>query len=252
MKNFVTAAVLVSALILVASNAATAQRLRIATEGYYPPFNFIDDRGELAGFDVDIARVLCARLRVECEIVAQAWSDMIPGLIAGEYDAIVASMSITEQRQRQVAFSIPYYSNMLAFVGPKSRAGDPRSLNFAGLTVAAQQDTISAQYLSEQLAGEVEVMLYPTQEAAYGSLREGRVDLVLADIYPSYNWLRTKAGSGYQFVGEFVDIDDKIGIALRKEDVDLRERFNDALAEILMDGTYQEINERYFPFSIYF
>jgi polar amino acid transport system substrate-binding protein len=97
----------------------------------------------------------------------------------------------------------------------------------------------------------VTVKLYDTQDNAYLDLANGRLDGMLSDKFPAYNWLQSEAGQNFEFKGDNIDIDDKIGIAVRKSDNDLRERLNQALEEIVGDGTYQDINRRYFPFSIY-
>ncbi len=233
----------------IAVSAAATEKIRIGTEGAYPPFNQIDAQGRLVGFDIDIARALCDKMQVECEFVAQDWDGIIPGLLARKYDAIVASMSITEERSRAVAFTDRYYSNKLAFVARKGSGFDPGNLE--GKAIGAQRATIAAQYLEDTLAGTVRIKLYDTQENAYLDLAAGRTDAVLADFGPSYVWLASDRGRGFAFVGEPLKLDDQIAIALRKDDTELRDRFNKAIAEILADGTYEGINATYFPFSIY-
>lgn len=229
-----------------------AETLRIATEGYYAPFNYFDDSGALAGFDVDIANALCEVLGAKCVIVQNDWDALIPGLTASEYDAIVASMSITAEREKQVAFTLPYYSNMLTFIGKSGQGLEISDAALKGRRVGVLRDTVSSQYLAETYADIVEMRPYDTQDQALKDLVAGALDLVLGDNLPSYAWLQTEAGSGHEFIGEFIDIDDSIGIAARKTEPDLIERLNGALIEIIENGTYQEINAKYFPFSIYF
>ena len=233
------------------SSFAYADKIRIATEGAYAPFNFIDASGKPQGFDVDIALALCEKMQAECEIVAQDWDGIIPGLQARRYDAIIASMSITEERQRVVSFSNPYYSNVLAFIGPKGTEMATDAASLKGKTLGAQRATIAGQYLEDTLGSVVTVKLYDTQDNAYLDLANGRLDGMVSDKFPAYDWLRSEAGSNFEFKGEDIDIDDKIGIAVRKEDNALRERFNQAIEAIVADGTYKTINEKYFPFSIY-
>jgi putative lysine/arginine/ornithine/histidine/octopine transport system substrate-binding protein len=248
MKVFRLVAALALGLAL-AVPAIAAEKLRIGTEGAYPPFNQIDARGRVFGFDIDIARALCREMGMECEFVTQDWDGIIPGLLARKYDAIVASMSITEERQRAVAFTNPYYTNKLRFVARDGAYADPRQVD--GLIIGAQRATIAAQWLEDNLAHRVDIRLYDTQENAFLDLATGRVNAVLSDFLPAYNWLATKDGEGFTLAGNEVDIDDKIGIAVRKEDTALRDRLNAALAAIVANGTYAEINKKYFPFSIY-
>ncbi len=235
--------------IFVAGSAQAAEKLRIGTEGAYPPFNQIDQNNNVIGFDIDIAAALCNQMQVECEFITQDWDGIIPGLLAKKYDAIVASMSITPERQEAVAFTDPYYSNKLRWVAPINSTIDPANLK--GKSVGAQRATVSAIYLEDNLKDDVQIKLYDTQENAYLDLESGRTDVVLADMLPTYEWLQKGASERFQFIGEPVNINDSIGIAVRKDDTELLKRLNDALAAIVADGTYEKINAKYFPFSIY-
>ena len=237
------------AALVFAGTASAADKIRIGTEGAYPPFNQIDASGAVIGFDVDIAKALCDRMQADCVIVTQDWDGIIPGLLAKKYDAIVASMSITEERKKAVAFTDPYYSNSLRFVAKKGSDIDPANLK--GKTIGAQRATISGSYLEDNLKNVVDIKLYDTQENAYLDLGADRVDAVLADMLVNYEWLKSDEGQGFEFKGEAVDVDDRIGIALRKDDTELVKRFNEAPAAIRADGTYDNINAKYFPFSIY-
>jgi len=235
--------------VFMAGSAQAVEKLRIGTEGAYPPFNQIDPTGAVVGFDIDIAAALCNEMQVECEFITQDWDGIIPGLLAKKYDAVVASMSITEERLQAVAFTDPYYTNKLQFVAKKDAAIDPTNLK--GKAVGAQRATISASYLEDNMKDEVNIKLYDTQENAYLDLESGRTDVVLADMLVTYEWLQKGAGDKFEFIGESVNIDDRIGIAVRKDDEELRQRLNEALAAIVADGTYEKINAKYFPFSIF-
>jgi len=228
-----------------------ADKIRIATEGAYPPFNMKNTKGELIGFDVDIARALCAEMKADCEIVAQDWDGIIPGLLAKKYDAIIASMSITEERKRKVAFSERYYSNYLNFVAKKDSGLTISQSGLKGKNLGAQRATISAQHLEDNYRKTANVKVYDTQEAAFLDLKSGRLDAVLVDAYPGYDWLSKPENSGYDFAGDSIDINDQIGIAVRKGDKELVSKLNNAIKALLQNGTYDKINKEYFPFSIY-
>jgi len=231
------------------SGAEAADTIRIGTEGAYPPFNLMNKEGNPVGFDVDIANALCAEMKVECEIVAPLeWDSIIIGLNKRKYDAIVASMSITEERKKAVDFTDPYYSNNLTLIAKKGADIDPA--NLVGKTLGAQRSTIAGDYAMANYDKD-NVKLYDTQENAYLDLASGRVEVLVSDKLPAYDWLRSEQGADYAFVGEAIDVDDKIGIALRKSDGELREKMNAALKAIVANGTYAKINEKYFPFSIY-
>lgn len=233
-------------LVLVSGNAV-ADKVRIGTEGAYPPFNMIDKNGKPAGFDVDIAKALCEKMGADCTFVTQDWDGIIPGLLARKYDAIVASMSITDERKKAVDFTDRYYSNSLRFIAKKGSGIDPNKLK--GKSIGAQRATIAANYAEE--VKDANAKLYDTQENAYLDLSSGRIDLLVTDMLPGYDWLQSEQGKGFEFIGENIDIDDKIGIAVRKGDDKLRKSLNKAIAAIIADGTYAKINAKYFPFSIY-
>ncbi len=223
--------------------------LRIGVDPGYPPFSDIDEEDRLKGFDIDIALALCARMDTMCSFVRQDWERLIPGLRAGKFDAIVSSMSITEKRRRLVAFTERYYSNEVRFVTRKGAGFDPAAPR--GRTVGAMRATIASDWLEENLSKVAAVRLYAGQEALLRALVEGRVDAVFGDALGFWNWLGSPEGAAFAFAGEGRRLDEGIGIAVRKEDETLRRRLNRALRTILADGAYEEINARYFPFSIY-
>ncbi|NQD80776.1 ABC transporter substrate-binding protein [Pseudomonas seleniipraecipitans] len=232
------------------TTAVAADKLKIGTEGAYPPFNLIDASGQVGGFDVEIAQALCAKMKAECEVVTSDWDGIIPALNAKKFDFLVASMSITEERQQAVDFTDPYYTNKLQFIAPKSSDFKSDKTSLKGKVIGAQRATIAGTWLEDNMDGVVDIKLYDTQENAYLDLASGRVDGVLADTFVNWEWLKSDAGKDFEFKGDPVFDNDKIGIAVRKGDA-LRERLNKALAEVVADGTYKKINDKYFPFSIY-
>lgn len=242
-----------SAVILTAAatslTANAADTIRIATEGAWAPFNYIDNNGEPQGFDVDIAWALCEQMEADCKVVTQDWDGLIPGLKVRKFDAIIASMSITEERLRQVDFTDKYYSGGLRYLAPKGKEFDLDSLE--GKVIGAQRATLAAQYLEDNFMDTASLKFYDTQDSVYLDLVSGRLDIVLSDELPTYDWLKTSGnGDEFEFKGESFKKEDEIGIAVRKGD-DLKEKFNQALDAIIENGTYEKINAKYFPFSIY-
>lgn len=238
-----------------ASLSVSATEIRIAVDGSYAPFAQVNAQGELYGFDVDIAKALCHQMKAKCKILPQTWDGMIPGLKVGKFDAVVSSMSITPERSKVVDFSERYYSNVLAFIGPSERHFDLSDEGIKGLTLGAYRSTVSSQYLEDHYANKVSIKLYDTQELAYLDLKSGRIDLLLSDKFPAYDWLARQQESAnkapsFEFKGEDIDINDKVAIALKKGSP-LRQPFNLAIKAIWENGTYQAINSKYFPFSIY-
>jgi polar amino acid transport system substrate-binding protein len=226
---------------------ASAQTLTIATEGAYPPFNNTTAEGELVGFDVDIAKALCAEMGRDCEIVAQDWDGIIPGLVQEKYDAIVASMSITEERLQTIDFTDPYYSNYLALV---AKDGGSMSVDdVEGKALGAQRSTVASQWTEDNYGRRGDIKLYDTQTAAYGDLAAGRIEVLVSDYLPASEWL--KDNPSYALIGDKIDIGDKIGIGIRQGEGELKEAFNSALKTIRENGKYKEINDQYFPVDIF-
>jgi len=246
-KKFLLAA----AASLVFSASAMAEKLKMGIEAAYPPFNNKDASGNVVGFDKDIGDALCAKMKVECEVVTSDWDGIIPALNAKKFDFLISSLSITEERKAAVDFTDPYYSNKLQFIAPKNVdfKTDKASLN--GKVIGAQRATLAGTWLEDEMGSNITAKLYDTQENAYLDLTSGRVDAILADKYVNYDWLKTDAGRAYEFKGDPMVESDKIAIALRKGDNELRNKLNAALKEIIADGTYKKINDKYFPFSIY-
>lgn len=248
MRKIIKTSFLVASASICQLNAAD---IRIAVDGSYAPFAQVNDKGELYGFDVDIAKALCHDMGVDCKIVPQTWEGMIPGLKVGKFDAVISSMSITQERAKVVDFSEGYYSNVLAFIGPKAKHFDLSDSGIKDLTIGAYRSTVSSQYLEDNYADRVSIKLYDTQDLAYLDLKANRIDLLLSDKFPAYDWLASSQGSTqFEFKGEDIDINDKVAIALKKGSA-LRQPFNQAIQNIWKNGTYQSINRKYFPFSIY-
>ena len=233
------------------SVAAAQETVRIGTEGAYPPFNFIDSAGELQGFDVDIAKAVCAKMEVECTYVAQDWDGIIPALLSGRYDAIFASMSITDERKQVIDFSRGYYYSPSAFVTAKDSGITGSSQDdLAGKTIGAQSATIQAAYLEENYPDATH-RLYPSQDDVNLDLVSGRLDALLVDKLVALDWLETDDGQCCHFVGEDVSIGGSVGAGVRQEDTELRDMISAAIEAIKADGTYDEINAKYFDFSIW-
>jgi lysine-arginine-ornithine-binding protein len=257
MKRLATGLIAATAIAALATGAQAQDKrmVKIGTEGAYPPFNSIDTEGKLVGFDIDIANALCEAANFECEFVIQDWDGIIPGLIAKKYDAIVASMSITDQRKEVVDFTDKYYNTPAKFVAAKGAELDISPEGLAGKAVGVQRATIHENFLRGEFP-EVEVRAYATQDEANADLVSGRLDLVMADsVALLEGFLNTEEGQDFEFVGP--DYSDPkyhgegAGIAIRKGEDDLRATFNEAIDKIRADGTYEAIAEKYFDFDVY-
>ncbi|MFD1333491.1 lysine/arginine/ornithine ABC transporter substrate-binding protein [Methylopila musalis] len=252
------AAAAVIALLCGPASARDWTTLRIGSEGAYPPFNAIGPDGQLQGFDIDIAKAVCAKIKAQCAFVTQDWDGLIPALKAGKIDAIFASLSITAERSKQIAFSKKYYETPALFVADKANGGwgsSPEAL--AGKTLGAQTGTVSANYLEEVYAkAGADVRLYPTQAEANLDLASGRLDAVLADKTVLLPWLDSSdEGKCCQIIGQDIRNPEffgaGVGAGLRNEDAELKALIDGAIDAIRADGTYDRINAKYFSFSLY-
>lgn len=242
-------AIAFAAALLFSQGASAVDKLKMGMEAGHPPFNGKDASGQVVGFDVDIGNALCAKMKVECEIVTDDWDTLIPSLNNNQFDFLVSSLPISAERMQVVDFTNPYYSDKLQLVAAKDTNLSTDIPSLSGKIVGAQRGTAAGKWLQENLTDQSAVMLFDTQEDAYKQLASGGLDAVLTDKYVNYEWLKSDAGKNFETKGDAVGDGDKIGIAVRKGDP-LRDKLNAALHELIVDGSYKKINDRYFPFNI--
>lgn len=241
---------------LAAPASALEANYTIGTEGAYPPFNMIDADGKIGGFDVEIGLALCAEMKVTCDVVAQDWDGIIPGLLADKYDMIVASMFITEERKQKVAFTDPYYKAAMTHVAKKgSGIADFSDAGMKGKTIGVQSGTTQATF-AEKSYPSAEIKSYPTQDEVNLDMASGRLDLQVGDMIPMLDWVgKTKDGADFELIGApIIDpafVGEGVGIAVRQADNELREAVNAALKAIIANGTYKTINDKYFTIDVY-
>lgn len=239
----------------VGASRAQEMTLKIGTEGAYPPFNNLTSDGKLVGFDIDIANALCEEMKAKCEFVTQDWDGIIPALQAGKFDAIIASMSITSERKEKVDFTDKYYNTPPAIAAPKdSDIKGVTKEDLAGKTIGVQGSTTHFNY-SEKTYTDSEVKAYPTAQEYQLDLANGRLDAVNDDISVLEQWLDSPEGACCKLIGA-VTPDPEIhgpgaGIAVRKGETALVEKFNAAIQAIRANGKYKEINDKYFKYDVY-
>jgi len=236
--------------------AGDIQKIRVGTEGAYPPFNYIDKDGNLQGFDIDITNALCDAAGIECELITQDWDGIIPGLIAKKYDCIIASMSMTPEREKKVDFTNKYYQTPAKFVAKKGTGYEITPEGLQGKNVGVQRATVHENFVRDKFGDSVNIKAYATQDEANMDLTSGRIDLVIADsVVLLGGFLETDAGEDYEFVGPGFTQEKwfgkGIGIAVRKGDTELVELLNNAIDEIRANGVYKKINDKYFDFDVY-
>ena len=256
MKKLIAVAVVAMMILGTSVSANEWNKIRVGVEGAYPPFSWVEKDGTLKGFDIDIAMALCEEIGAECVLVPQDWDGIIPALLARKYDAIIASMSITEERKKKVAFSEKYYNTPAKFARKKGSGITISKAGLKGKKVGVQRATTHDNFITAEFGDSVEIKRYGTQDEAYLDAISGRVDLLLADsIAMEDGFLKTDKGKGWEFVGPGYS-DPKYfgvgaGIAVRKSDGELAKLFSLAIKVIRSNGVYHRINGKYFAFDVY-
>ncbi|MFS2223431.1 arginine ABC transporter substrate-binding protein [Pantoea sp. B65] len=241
MKKVILAALLAG----MSLSATAAQTIRFATEASYPPFEFVDSQNKIQGFDVDLANALCKEIDATCTFTNQAFDSLIPSLKFRRFDAVMAGMDITAEREKQVLFSKPYYDNSAIFIVQKGKVANVAALK--GKRVGVQNGTTHQKYLTEKQSG-VTTVPYDSYQNAILDLKNGRIDAVFGDTAVVNEWL--KQNQNLAALGEKVT--DKayfgtgLGIALRQGNTELQGKFNAALDKVKADGTYKTIYQKWF------
>ncbi|KAB2824410.1 ABC transporter substrate-binding protein [Aliivibrio finisterrensis] len=256
MKKWLLAAVVASTAVTGAAQAKEWKQIRFGIEGAYPPFSWTEPSGELKGFDVDMANALCKEMEARCTIVAQDWDGIIPSLLARKYDAIIAAMSITEERKKKIDFTEKYALIPNKFVAKKGTDLVMTKEGLKGVTVGVQRATTHDKYLTDNFGESVELKRYGSFDEAYLDLKAGRIDTVLGDASALEEGLINKpGGKAYEFVGPSLTdpkwFGDGFGIATRKQDKDLTKQLNAAIQSLREKGIYQEIAAKYFNYDVY-
>ncbi|MCB9948373.1 MAG: transporter substrate-binding domain-containing protein [Rhodospirillaceae bacterium] len=248
-----------AAVVLAAASAhAQIDSIKLGTEGAYPPYNYYDASGQLIGFEIDLGNELCRRMEVECEWVAQDWDGIIPALLNGRYDAIIAGMSRTDERREQIAFSNAYTVTPAWFVA--SAESDLAGLEtleetmaaLEGKTIGVQTATIHENFLREELGDGVDIRVYDTQDNLNLDLVAGRLDAGLADATSWQAFLDTEDGAGFAHFGpgltgaDFPVFGEGVGVGLRQGDTELMAMFNDAICSMIEDGTLAAMTTEWF------
>ena len=251
MKNLMLTTL--AALALGTAAMAEPVKVGIASEPY-PPFAAPDAAGNWTGWEVDMIAAVCAAAEMECVVTPVAWDGIIPSLTSGQIDAIMASMSITEDRMQTIDFSNKYYNTPTVVVAAKGSGIAPTADGLAGKILGVQVSTVHQDYAQTHFSG-AEIKLYQTQDEANQDLVAGRIDATQADSIALDAFLTSEAGACCENVGAVADdpaiLGLGVGVGLRKGDEALKEKFNAAIAKIIADGTYEKVSAPYFASSIY-
>ena len=234
-----------AALALTASMAFAASHsvVRMGTEGAYPPYNFINDAGQVDGFERELGDELCARAELTCEWVTNEWDSIIPNLVSGNYDTIIAGMSITDERDEVIDFTTNYTQpDPSAYL-----ALDGADVDFEGGVIAAQAGTIQASHIASSGATLVE---FATPDETIAAVRSGEADAVLAD--KAYLVPIAEENADVALVGDDVLLGGGIGLGVRESDTELRDKFSAAIESMKADGSLNALIEKWLPGSATF
>jgi octopine/nopaline transport system substrate-binding protein len=263
---------LLGSALAIGSAAAQEKTIKIATEGAYAPWNFTGAGGKLEGFEIDLANDLCTRMKVKCEIVAQDWDGIIPALNAKKYDAIMAGMSITEERKKTIDFAGPYAAGPNGFLVSKDSPlakmpGTGQAFNLStqqaaaekaiadlkpvlkGKTIGVQTSTIHSNFADKYLKDAAEIREYKTTEQHDLDLAAGRIDGVLADATALNGTLSKPEFKDFVLVGPSITgglLGPGVGVGLRQGETELKKSFDDAIKAAIADGTVKKLSEKWF------
>jgi polar amino acid transport system substrate-binding protein len=228
---------LASALALAAGAAAAQDVTRMGTEGAYPPYSYLNDAGEVEGFEIDLGNELCSRAGLTCEWVTNDWDSIIPNLVSGNYDTIMAGMSITPERDEVIDFSQDYVPPT-----PSSYVGLSADVDVTTGVIAAQTSTLQSEYVAQSGATLLE---YATQDESIAAVRAGEADAVFGDtdyLVP----IVEASGGELTFIGDPVPLGEGIGIGMRESDTELKAKFDEAIASMKEDGSLNELLSKWF------
>ncbi|WP_435952793.1 lysine/arginine/ornithine ABC transporter substrate-binding protein ArgT [Dryocola sp. BD626] len=237
--------------------AALPQTVRIGTDATYAPFSSKDAKGDFVGFDIDLGNELCKRINTKCTWVGSDFDSLIPSLKAKKIDAIISSLSITEKRQQEIAFSDKLYAADSRLIASKGSPIKPTLDSLKGKHVGVLQGSTQEAYANAEWRPKgIDVVAYANQDLIYSDLSAGRLDAAFQDeVAASEGFLKQPAGKDFAFAGPSVKdkkyFGDGTGIGLRKDDTELKAAFDKALAEMRIDGTYDKFAKKYFDFNVY-
>jgi len=256
MKKLVLLGALALSSVLSLPTFADEKPLKIGIEAAYPPFASKAPDGSIVGFDYDIGNALCEEMKVKCVWVEQEFDGLIPALKVRKIDAILSSMSITDDRKKSVDFTGKYYNTPARLVMKAGTQVSDGLAELKGKNIGVQRGSIHERFAREVLAPlGAEIKPYGSQNEIYLDVAAGRLDGTVADAtLLNDGFLKTDAGKGFAFVGPaFTDtkyFGDGVGIAVRKGDA-LKDKITGAIAAIRENDKYKQIQDKYFDFDIY-
>jgi polar amino acid transport system substrate-binding protein len=248
-----------AALVLALSGAgiASAQQVKVGLAPEpYPPFEWPDASGKWVGWEIEFIDALCAEAKLECTLTFTAWDGIIPALTTKKIDVIINSMTITDERKKTIDFSDKYYAATPGIIGPKDQKFGVTPADMKGKIIGVQVSTTHSTYAKKHFTEAAEIKEYQTQDEANQDLAAGRLDAVQADSIALDGYLQSEQGKACCDMKGIVAPDPEVlgpgvGVGLRKEDTELKDKINVAIKALRANGKYQEITKKYFDYDIY-
>lgn len=238
------------------AQAAEDPVIRVGVDAAYKPFMWRNENGEIVGWEIELAKAFCDQLEARCTFEHRSFDTLIPALNAEKIDAIVASMYIKKERQEKVDFTDPYYFIPGRFVAPKDLNVEISRQGLKGKIIGVQRGTLEARYVQNRFSEVADIKLYDNQEQIYLDAVSRRIDVMLAQkLVLKRSFLETPDGKNWAFVGPPVDDPEIYGkgaaVAVRTAEDALRRKFDEAIDTVLANGTYRELQNKWFDINLY-
>lgn len=257
MKNMLKTAAIAAVIALAGAFSASAEQIKVGfSPEAYPPFYQQDASGNWGGWEVEIVNAICSEAKLDCVLTPIPWDGLIPALTSKKIDAIMNSMSITDERKKTIDFSDKYYNTPTAVIGPKDQKFDATPEGLKGKIIGVQVSTVHSAYAKKHFTEAAEIKEYQTQDEANQDLVAGRIDATQADGIALDAFLKSDDGKACCDLKGYVAPDLEVlgpgvGAGLRKDDTALKDKINAAIKAIRTNGKYAEITKKYFDFDVY-
>ncbi|WP_106477688.1 transporter substrate-binding domain-containing protein [Phytohalomonas tamaricis] len=252
MKKLLTVSLLGAALAASGAQARDYDSIRIGVDVPYEPMEYKLPDGTLTGFDIELGNALCQQAEIKCQWIEQSWDGIIPGLMSRKFDAIMSSMTINDERRKQLLFSEPYLTPPSAWFAPGNAAsGTPDKQSLKGKSIGVQRGTLQDNYVTDLYGDVAEIKRYGTADDLVVDMDAGRLDIAFLDYPIGKTTMLDSDAKDYKMVGEPITepkqyFGEGFGIAFRQRDEELAEKFNTALETLKDNGTYQQLHDKYF------
>lgn len=243
---------LVVSMLFASSAWAQDKVYRFAVDVYYPPFSYTDEKtGQLGGFDVDVAKAVCKKMNIACEVVAASFDEIIPQIESGQLDVGCAGFAYTEERAKRVLYTNKYFRSSSLFLELPGTFDGITPVTIKGKKVAVQASTNQESYLRKTYGDIIEIIPLKGFDEIIKGVDDKSYDLGFIDGLPGYHYLKSDEGLNLDIVGDPVHLDDGSCMVLRKDQEDFRNRINQAIEDLRLSGEYDAINIKYFEFNVY-